>query len=458
MRERTATGLGLIVAAAMILVLSWPGLLGPPAPPPPRWASEVMLGGEGTVSLTNRNAFSMPLRTLSQDRRGPFFVGNSFFNENWVQAPASAAARDGLGPVFNARSCSGCHFKDGRGHVDDLLVRLSLPDGRPEPRYGEQLQPHGIQGVPGEGRVEVDYEEIVGRYADGEAYRLRKPRFRLVELAHGPLHPQTLTSPRVAPAVHGLGLLMAIREADLLARADPDDADGDGISGRPNRVRELRSGRLMLGRLGWKANQPTIEQQVAGAFLGDMGLTTSLRSDDRGPVVQAARHLAVSGGSPEVSDHILDRVVFYTHTLAVPAGRNADDPQAQRGRVLFERIGCASCHTPSYTTGPLEGFPELSGQRIHPFTDLLLHDMGADLADGRPDGLASGREWRTPPLWGLGLSKTVAGHLFLLHDGRARTIAEAILWHGGEGERARQAFRELSKAEREALLRFLESL
>ncbi len=429
-------------------------------------------GGATTVHDTGRDAFSMPARNLTPERRSAFFVGNSFFKQNWVIAPASTAARDGLGPLFNARSCSACHFKDGRGRPPEpgeemlsMLLRLSLPGADattgaplPEPTYGGQLQPHGVPGVPGEGRVRVAYEELPGSFADGTPYSLRQPTYRFESLSSGPLAADVLFSPRVAPHMIGMGLLEAIPEETIRALADPDDEDGDGIAGVVNEVWDVKRGRKALGRFGWKANQPTTEQQVAGAFHGDIGITSSLfPGEDRTPA-QTEALAAASGGEPELSDHILQRVVFYSQTLAVPARRDVDDATVLEGERLFREAGCAKCHIPELTTGTLEGFPELSNQKIQPFTDLLLHDMGEGLADGREDFAATGSQWRTPPLWGIGLIETVNGHTTLLHDGRARNLSEAILWHGGEGEESKEAYRAMSAEERAALLRYLESL
>ena len=432
------------------------------------------LGGDTTVVSTNRNSFGLAAANLSRLERRTFEVGDSFFSQNWVTAPASTDARDGLGPTFNAQSCSSCHTRDGRAKPpeDDadgergLLSRLSIPGAAadrgaplPEPSYGGQLQDRAILGVPAEGRFTIAYDVIHGAYGDGEPYSLLSPRYGFTDLAFGPMRPDTMVSPRIAPAVFGVGLLEAIPEADILGRADPDDADGDGISGRANLVWDTRRGATALGRFGWKANAPTVEQQVAGAFLGDIGITSPLFPDDNCPSGQAACRAAPHGGVPEIPRARLDKTVFYNRTLAAPAMRNADDPQVREGAALFLGAGCAQCHTPQHTTAADgRGIAALGGQAILPYTDLLLHDMGAGLADNRPDFLADGREWRTPPLWGLGLIENVNGHTRLLHDGRARNIAEAILWHDGEGLAAREAFRNMSRAARAALLRFLESL
>ena len=431
---------------------------------------EELAAGDGTVFDTTRDAYAFSLRNLSAEERGDFLVGNNLFSDNWVIAPASTEGRDGLGPLFNARSCGSCHFKDGRGQPPEAdeemvstLVRLSVPGadehGGPlaEPRYGGQLQPRANPGVPAEAATRVTWEELPGVYGDGTAYSLRRPLLEIRELGYGPMQEGTLTSMRVAPPVYGLGLLEEIPESAILALADPDDTDGDGISGRPNRVWDAEHGTSALGRFGWKANQPSLVQQTAGAFLGDIGITTSLFSSQSCTEAQLECSAAIPGGEPEAEDDVLGFVVFYGRTLAVPARRDWLEPEVRAGRALFRAAGCADCHVPSHETGESD-VPALSHQRIWPYTDLLLHDMGEGLADGRPDYEASGSEWRTPPLWGVGLLETVNRHQFLLHDGRARGFAEAILWHGGEGEAAREAFRAMSTAERDALLRFLESL
>ena len=440
-------------------------------PAPARLVLVEALGGETTAFTDTRNAFGLPARNLEGEERRTFAVGNSFFRQNWVAAPASTGARDGLGPTFNALSCSSCHTLDGRAKPPDgpddpergLLFRLSIP-GRglhggpmPDPVYGGQLQDRALLLIPTEGRMVVLYREDPGEFDDGEAYSLRVPSYEISQLAFGPLHPEVMLSPRVAPAVIGMGLLEAIPEEVILASADPDDADGDGISGRPNMVWNERMGGLALGRFGWKANQPTVEQQTAGAFLGDIGITSGMFSAENCPDSQEDCVATPNGGSPEIPDQRFAKVVFYTQTLAVPAMRDVNDPQVAHGAEVFVETGCHLCHAPSHRTGE-HPVGAVSHQAIYPYTDLLLHDMGPGLADGRPDFEADGREWRTPPLWGIGLVETVNGHTMLLHDGRARNLAEAILWHGGEAAGSRDAFKALTKGERDALIRFLESL
>ena len=427
-------------------------------------------GGEGTVFNQSRDAFAKPANNLATPKLRDFTFGNKMFNTNWVQAPASVTTLDGLGPTFNRVSCSGCHFKDGRGrpplHPDEpmnsMLLRVSVSgmaeDGgpKPHPAYGLQLNNLSITGVSAEGRATIYYDEMPGTYADGTPYSLRKPRYVFSEMNFGPMDDGVLFSPRVAPPMHGLGLLEAIPEKTILSFADPDDKDGDGISGRPNMVPN-ENGKRVVGRFGWKANVATLRLQDAAAAQGDIGNTTSLHPEQNCPEPQTACKAAVSGGEPEMSDEQLRKLVFYSQTLAVPARRHIDDLDVKHGAELFKTTQCAVCHRTNMKTGTHE-VPELSNQRIQPYTDLLLHDMGDQLADHRPDYQANGNEWRTPPLWGIGLVYTVNGHTNFMHDGRARNLEEAILWHGGEAEKAKQMFLAMPKQDRAALLKFLDSL
>jgi CxxC motif-containing protein (DUF1111 family) len=405
-------------------------------------------------------------------QRGEFFMGNAFFNSPWVVAPASASARDGLGPLFNARSCDACHNNDGRGQPPvkedeqpvSLVIQFATPtpgdnnEPQSDPNYGANFNPFAIGGVPAEGKVRIRHREIAGTYGDGTPYTLLAPEYSFEELAYGELAADTKLSPRVAPSVFGSGLLEAVSEAQILERNDPEDADGNGISGRPNRVWDPLVSGAVLGRFGWKSNQPSIAHQTAAAFSSEMGMTTPFRPEQICTPAQTACAAAPSGGEPEISEQIFAHIVTYQRMLAVPVRRNLESPEVRRGARVFIDAGCESCHRATLKTAKDDGHPWLSEQTIHPFTDLLLHDMGEGLADGRADFAASGSEWRTQPLWGLGLQKTVNGHTRLLHDGRARDVSEAILWHGGEGERAKDAFRTLPKKDREALLRFIDSL
>lgn len=429
-----------------------------------------------TVSIQGRDAFSRPLPGLDPAHRAAFHTGRSLFQQVWTVGPSEVRPDlDGLGPLFNRQSCIACHAKNGRGEPPEgegdamrsTLLRLSVPGGKPggapepHPVYGDQFNPDGIPGVPGEGGATLVWREQVERLADGTPVALRRPELRLRTLAYGPLEPDVMTSVRMAPPVIGLGLLEAVPEADLLALADPDDRDGDGVRGRVNLVWDSARGAFAIGRFGLKANQPSLRQQNAGAFDGDLGLTSPLfpRHGCMAPqtACRAAAGLAEKTG-PELSDEQLDVVTLYVRLLAVPARRNADDPLVRAGEGLFAAAGCPACHVPTLRTGPAPALPELAGHTIHPYTDLLLHDMGEGLADGRPDFQATGRQWRTPPLWGLGLTAAVADRATYLHDGRARSPLEAILWHGGEAEAAREVVRRMPSLNRKALLAFLDSL
>lgn len=435
----------------------------------PSWSHQ-RSGGDTTVFDDSPNAFSLPAPALSASERMLFFVGNSFFNKNWVTAPSSTTARDGLGPLFNARSCSGCHFKDGRGKPSTpdepsvaLLFRLSIEGvdttggPAPHPAYGGQVQPLSVPGTSAEvSQVIVTEEVIDGKYADGTSYELVRPLYQFEGWSEGDPGDVRI-SPRIASAVFGMGLLEAIPSETILEWADPDDSDNDGISGKANATWDFEKKKLRLGRFGWKANQPSVKQQVLKAFQEDIGITSQLFPQHAHASAQKALDALPNGGEPELQPGIEDDIIFYMRTLAVPARRNLDDPTVIAGESLFYQARCHACHKPSTQTGGTD-ISALVHQSIQPFTDLLLHDMGPGLADGRPDYDASGNEWRTPPLWGLGLISTVNGHTRLLHDGRARNIAEAILWHGGEGQAAREYFRNLNADERAALIAFLRSL
>lgn len=429
-------------------------------------------GGDFTTRLQNRMAFAQSGSKISHAERRDFVFGNRIFNTNWTIAPGSVASFDGLGPMFNRVSCSGCHTRDGRGRpplgdetaLDSMLVRISLPgEGahggpKPHPAYGDQISDRAIPGVKPEARVTIAWQKLPGTFKDGTAYELKKPVVTFSDLNYGPLGNDLLTSPRVAPAMIGLGLLEAVPERDILALADPDDKNHDGISGRANRVFSPATGRAELGRFGWKANQPDLRKQDGDAALGDMGLTSSAHPAENCTQAQTACLTAFRSKEADLADAFLDKLTLYTRVLAVPARRNAHAPEVAAGAKLFADLGCAACHTPTLRTGDKVAVPALANQTFHPYTDLLLHDMGEGLADGRPDFLANGREWRTAPLWGLGLVPLVNGHARYLHDGRADGLAEAILWHGGEAEASRARFVALDKADRDRLIAFLNSL
>lgn len=422
-----------------------------------------------TVADRSRDAFSQPLPGLDAAELERFARGRSLFRQAWVIAPSRDGAVDGLGPLYNRITCIACHARNGRGRAPDgpdermqsMLLRLSVPGKdahggpRPHPVYGDQLNEDGVPGVPGEGRAAVSWREHEVALADGERVTLRSPLIELRELAYGEIG-KVLTSPRVGPPVFGLGLLESVPAQALEALAR--EAKPDGVRGRVNRVWSVERQRHETGRFGLKANQPDLRQQIAGAMVGDLGITSTLFPPQNCTPAQAACRAAPDGGRPELSDVQLDDLAFYFAHLAVPARRDTDDPAVVRGERLFADIGCALCHRPVLATGAQPRFPRLAGRTIAPYTDLLVHDMGKGLADGRPDFDAGGRDWRTPPLWGIGLVEAINEHSHFLHDGRARDLTEAILWHDGEAAAARGRFTRLGKAEREALLAFLRSL
>ena len=452
----------------LLVAMAW---LGQGLPGEKDRPKEAYSGGDTTRWTTGGNAFNLPSPNLTATNRASFFVGDSFFKQNWIAAPASASARDGVGPFFNARSCSACHQRDGRGKLPDpgepavgIVVKVSSgvdPKTRapiPHPTYGLQIQNFALPGLKPEAVVKVAWESFRGKYDDGSPYELKKPIFRITDWLHGAPAPSLKTSARLAPQVFGMGLLQAIPESTLRAWADPKDSDGNGISGKLQKVGRRGETNPIVGRFGWKAEQPTVRQQTAEALGSDMGLSSSAhpRDLDHGLPVDRAKY--PSGGSPEVEDKILDHLAKYPMLLAVPGRRNTSEKEVLEGKKIFEELQCAACHKPTARTGKLPGVPEVSDQEIQPFTDLLLHDMGPELADALPAYEAAGSEWRTPPLWGLGLFEKVNGYLFLLHDGRARTIEEAILWHGGEAENSAKQFKSLNAKRRSSLIQFLKSL
>jgi len=437
--------------ACLLAVACEPAGDGEPAEDLPR------AGGDTTVFDRTSNAFAFPAPNLGAPELERHLRGDALFDATFVLPPAKL--NPGLGPLFNNDGCVRCHVGDGRGVAavghgplgSLLLVRVSLLHGTeeapggpiPAGAFGTQIQDHAVFGVQAEADVSLDWSEERGSYADGEPFSLRRPTLTLTRPDGLALPEGLLTSPRAPQPVFGLGLLEAVAERDVLALADPDDADGDGVSGRPNRVWDVQSGEARLGRFGWKANTPTLLQQSAAAFANDMGVTTPLFPEP--------------DGGTELDREKLYDVAFYTQTLAVPARVGQREPAVRAGERLFRELGCASCHVETLRTDG-HAMSALADQTIHPYTDLLLHDMGPGLADGRPDFLASGTEWRTPPLWGLGLTQTVQAGSTFLHDGRARTLDEAILWHGGEAAAASERFRQLPAVSRAALLAFLRSL
>ena len=422
------------------------------------------------MAAGNPEAFAQPVAGLDDAEREFFFQGRTLVRQSWIVAPSRDELFDGLGPLYNRLACISCHPRNGRGRPPETrermlstLVRLSIPGldahggPRPHPAYGGQLNEEGIPGVPGEGRATLRWREVaVVRLPGGERVRLRRADLKFSELAYGPLT-GALTSVRVGQQMVGMGLLDAVPAEAIEAMAR--ETKPDGVRGRVNRVWDPETGRLAVGRFGYKANMPTLRAQAAGAFNGDIGITSPLFPQENCTPVQKACRDAPNGGSPELSPAQLDAVEFYLAQLALPERvGNIDDVLVRQGEATFAAIGCTACHRPQLRAAEKTRLPRLAGRTMAAYTDLLVHDMGPGLSDGRPDGLAGARDWRTAPLWGLGRTFDVSEAAFYLHDGRARTLSEAILWHGGEAKRARDRYARLPAAAREALLAFLATL
>ena len=462
---------------------------------------EIKQGGDTGISITSSESYSKPSSNITASRKGSFFIGNAFFRQPWVIAPASTDSRDGLGALFNVAACQSCHVKDGRGHApmtaeddaDSLLIRLAMPATTDEqrqqlkdsliekvahPMYGGQLQDRGIQGVPAEARIAVQWTDKPVTFADGHIETLRAPTFNLTNPGYGAFDDELMVSPRIALPMIGLGLLEQIPDADIKKQAASNHKNNNDIKGKFNWVMDPQTGKVALGRFGWKAGQTKLITQNQSAFNEDMGLTSNIRPHESCTPLQTACLKATTGadeqgnGKPavEVSDEVAKFVEFYTRNLAVPHRRNADDKLVLAGKKRFYDMGCQSCHTPRYQLPKTDDDNlEQHGQVIYPYTDLLLHDMGDDLADRTIAGklppknlqvefLANSYEWRTPALWGVGLAQTVDPQATFLHDGRARTLMEAVLWHGGEAKKQQQKVLMLDKQGRTELSAFLQSL
>lgn len=460
---------------------------------------EIKQGGSTGIAITSSESYSKPSSNITASRKGDFFIGNAFFRQPWVVAPASTDSRDGLGALFNVSSCQSCHIKDGRGHAplhkdddaDSMLIRLAMPttneDDRtalanslvekiPHPIYGGQLQDRGIEGVPAEAKISTTWRDVPVTFSDGYIITLREPTFRLTQAGYGEFGDEVILSPRVAPPMIGLGLLEQIPMDTIQKNAKL--AKPDGVTGKFNWVQDLATGTAMLGRFGWKAGQARLLTQNQTAFNEDMGLTSSIHPKENCTHNQPACLNAKTGadfvvkGKPavEVSDDVAKFVEFYTRNLAVPHRRQADSPKVLKGKQLFYQMNCHTCHTPRYELPTTDDdHLEQHGQVIYPYTDLLLHNMGEGLADRtlagqlpKPDDqieyLATAYDWRTPPLWGIGLAQTVDKNATFLHDGRARTPMEAVLWHGGEAQPHKERVLKLDKEGRQALMAFLDSL
>lgn len=421
------------------------------------------------IECKSKMAFMRKPKGLSNDEIDQFILGKSFFRIPWVEAPSATTARDGLGPLFNANTCMHCHPGNGTGvavnkdgtMTRSLLLRLSRKDSNntellkkvgfePDSTYGAQLSKNGNQKVIAEGEPVVSYEILKGKYPDGITYTLRKPSYSVIHKGYGEFDEDTVLAPRIGSALIGLGQLELISEKDILAYQDIDDKDGNGISGKANYAFDPETNTTKLGRFTWKASATTVKHQSAGAAHNDMGLTTPLFPVHNCTKKQTACIEESKKGrfDLELPAQRLDAIAYYLSNLAIPKQREPE--KHLEGAKLFKSIGCISCHVESYKTA--------SGIEIKPYSDLLLHDMGEGLADGRSEFLANGKEWRTAPMWGIGLYDKVSGEANFLHDGRARSIEEAILWHGGEAEKSKNEFMALDKILREKILLFLKSI
>ncbi|CAH9050647.1 hypothetical protein PSECIP111951_00234 [Pseudoalteromonas holothuriae] len=439
---------------------------------------ELLPGGQATARRIAKRTFIHPAGNVPTMEQLDFWDGFSFFRDPWVASPAITTDRDGLGPLFNARSCKACHNDGGRGRLNKsgefaapaLLFRLLKSDFfGSDKNYGNQLQPNAVRlshhkltkAIAGEGKVRVHYEALSGKYPDGISFSLRKPHYELEQLGYGQIETNTVLSARYTPAIYGMGLLDAIAEQDLLAQQDIDDQDADGITTKYNLVTNPQTGQIQIGRFGFKGLHATLEQQVAGAFLNDIGITNPVFSEEVCTDAQLMCRNAAEidpEGTLDIPKKLHDLTVYMNQILAVPKARDLLSERAQNGRALFYQLRCDTCHTPKYITRSDYPIVALQSQSIYPYTDLALHDMGAQLADKGIENLAQGKQWRTPPLWGIGLQKRVQGFQAFLHDGRARTLEEAILWHGGEAKMSQQSFMNLSTTQRSDLIYFLKQI
>jgi len=450
-------------------------------------AFAVTLNGETTHTLeskyftkeSSKKLFTHPVSGLNDQQFDTFILGKSFFRIPWVEAPSATTARDGLGPLFSANACISCHPNNGvssvyndngdisRGYVSRLSIQNNeTPEHKKEqtlkgfisePTYGSQLSINGTKNVPFEGKPKIEYETINIVYPDGETVKLQKPiqgiESQTKELQYGAMDKDTIISNRIAQALVGMGLLDQISDEQILLNEDINDSDNDGISGKANKVYSLEDKTYKVGRYTWKASSPSILEQVANAAHNDMSLTSPLIEEENCTPSQIECNKAPKGdtlraGTPhDLPLQRLEAISFYLKNLKVPRSTITE----KKGEELFSQIGCTSCHTPSFTLN--------NGLTIKPYSDLLLHDMGEALKDGRVEFLANGQEWRTAPLWGIGKRELALGKKpSFLHDGRARSIEEAILWHAGEAQKAKDAFMELSKKNRKKIIRFIKEL
>ena len=436
-----------------------------------------------------QEVYKQPVAGLTPKQMQVFLQGERVFTNFWMAVnnpviplvwdlsqPGPAGGEWGLGPMFLATNCASCHLNAGRGRALDNsgslaiqhVLRISVtgvgPHGspKPDPNYGTDIQMFDTvtrkdpEARAGEAEVYIDWSSKTFTFPDGETLALRQPKVRVEKLNFGPLADGVMLSLRNSQAMVGMGYLEAISEKDILQVAQQQKAQG--LNGRPNYVRDDINKKQAMGRFGWKANQPSIKQQIAAAFAADIGVTSLLYPFTECTPVQLECLAAIRAPKPELRPEMWEAITFWNQSLAIPERRDVDKPEVKRGETLFVSSGCAMCHVPEWRTGKYPAVPVISNQRIRPYTDLLLHDMGPDLADGRPDFKASGSDWRTPPLWGIGLSKQVSASTSFLHDGRARNLLEAVVWHGGEAQASRDKFTALPAEQRKDLITFLESL
>ncbi len=445
------------------------------------FADPSLPGGETSNQVENKNSFSLSSRNLDEHMQINFLVGNALFERMWEDSSISKnIAKDGLGPFFSARSCESCHINDGRGHIpltnkeDKISVVIQISQNIEQSNdyiknidddtYGGQISEFSVKDVLKEADIIIDYKYSLEMYEDGRVVELRRPIIKIDNLNYGEFNESTTFSARIAQPMIGLGLIEHISDQSLLMNEDIDDTNKDGVSGKANKVWDIRKERLAIGRFGWKAAQPSVYQQTADAFYHDMGLSNKLYSNPFNCTSkQEECTKAISGNSEEyddleVSSDQLDLVTFYSSQLGVPARRSINAENVKKGKEIFFALNCNSCHVESFTTGDSGSHANLNNQIIYPYSDFLLHDMGESLSDGVSEFLAQGSEWRTPPLWGIGLTNVVSDEYGYLHDGRARTIEEAILWHGGEAKEIIQNYKKLKKIEVNQLLSFINSL
>ena len=445
------------------------------------FADPSLPGGETSNQVENKNSFSLSSRNLEEHMRINFLVGNALFERMWEDSSISKnIAKDGLGPFFSARSCESCHINDGRGHIpltnkeDKISVVIQISQNVEQSNdyiknleddiYGGQISEFAVKDVLKEADIIIDYKYSLEMYEDGRVVELRRPIIKIDNLNYGDFNESTTFSARIAQPMIGLGLIEHISDQSLLMNEDINDTNNDGVSGKANKVWDIENEKLAIGRFGWKAAQPSVYQQTADAFYHDMGLSNKLYSNPfncTSKQVECTK--AISGNSEEyddleVSSDQLDLVTFYSSQLGVPARRSINAENVKKGKEIFFELNCNSCHVESFTTGDSGSHANLNNQIIYPYSDFLLHDMGESLSDGVSEFSAQESEWRTPPLWGIGLTNIVSEEYGYLHDGRARTIEEAILWHGGEANEIIQNYKKLKKSEVNQLLSFINSL